>query len=103
MLKMPEIPRAFIEHSKIKYVLSHTIESFCHEEQQAIYIHSILDLPVSDIANFTDLSQNHVVSVLDLYSERLASKLCIFQKAAPYNPNHVLPVSELLFMQDEVG
>jgi len=103
MLKMLQIPRAFIEHSKIRYALSNTIESFCPEEKQAIYIHCVLGLPISDIANFTELSQKHVVDVLGLYSERLASKLHIFQRSAPYNPNDVLPVSELLFMEDEVG
>jgi len=80
-------------------VLSHTIESFGCEEQEAIYVYCILDLPVSDIAKLTELSPNHVANTLMLYSERLAAKLSIFKRAVPYNESDMLPVSEMLLAE----
>jgi len=95
-LKMPEVPRAFISHAKVKHVLCDTVEDFGFEEQEALYFYCFLNLPISEISKSTGLSHNHVVSVLCLYSERLSTKLSIFKKALPYDANDLLPISEIL-------
>ncbi|MCL2392644.1 MAG: hypothetical protein FWC66_08605 [Oscillospiraceae bacterium] len=95
-VEMPDIPSAFIKRDKIKLVLCHTAEEFGHEEQQALYLYCFLQIPVSEIAEKVDLSQNHVKSVLALYLERLTKKLDLFKKALPYDADDVLPVSEIL-------
>jgi len=96
---MPKVPRVFIEHPKIKYVLYHTIDEFDFEEKEAIYFYCILDLPISEIAKIIGISQNHVASALGLYSERLNFKLDVFKKAISYDTNDVLHVSEVLFLE----
>ena len=98
---MPDVPRVYIEHPKIKYVLSHTIEEFDFEEKIAVYFYCFLDLPINEIAELTELSQSRVASVLGLYSERLKFKLGVFKKAISYDVNDMLPVSELLFLEFE--
>ena len=96
---MPKVPRGFIEHPKIKHVLSHTINEFAIEEQVAIFFYCFLDLSVGKIATATELSKTHVISVLGLYSEKLKFKLGIFKKAVPYDASDLLPVSELLVLE----
>ena len=98
-LKMPEIPRAFINHVKVRHILCDTIEDFSHEEREAISAYCILEWPISEISEATKLTENHVVSVLGLYFERLESKLSLFKKALPYNDNDLLQVSEILFLE----
>jgi len=95
---MPEIPKTFFDHAKIRFVLHHTINGFDFEEKIAVYYYCFLNLPISEIAAVTELSENHVASVLGLYSERLKYKIGVFKKAVPYNANDLLPVSELLFL-----
>ena len=97
--KMPPVPRAFINHPKIKYVLYHTINEFDFEEQAAIYYYCFIGLSVSKIAALTELTPNHVASTLNLYSEKLLLRLDIFKKAIPYDTDDLLPVSELLSLQ----
>jgi len=96
---MPQIPRAFVNHTKIKYVLCCTIEDFGYEEKEAIGFFCYLGAPISEISEATGLSQNHIESVICLYSERLATKLDIFKKALPYDTNDLLPVSEILSLE----
>ena len=96
---MPKVPRVFVEYPKIKHELCHTIEEFNFEEKEAIYLYSILNLPISEIAEITALSRTHVMGVLILYSERLRFKLGVFKKAISYNANDLLPVSEVLFLE----
>jgi len=98
---MPEVPRAFITQGKVKLVLCHTVKDFGYEEKQAIYFYCFLNKPIGEIAEKVGLSQAHVVSVLGLYSERLTNKLDLFKKAIPYDPDDLLPVSEIL-LQDYV-
>ena len=57
------------------------IDDFEHEEQIAIYFFCFADLTISEIAQITELSNNHVISALNLYSERLSSRLKILEKA----------------------
>jgi len=95
-VEMPDIPSAFIKRDKIKRVLCHTAEEFGHEEQQALYLYCFLKTSISEIAEKVGLSQNHVKSVLALYSERLVNKLALFKKTIPYDDNDVLPISEIL-------
>ena len=95
-IEMPGIPKAFIKRVKIKLVLCHTAEEFGYEEQQALYLYCFLKTPIEEIAEKVGLSQNHVKSVLVLYSERLANKLNLFKKAIPYDAGDLLPVSEII-------
>jgi len=92
---MPKIPKVFIEHPRVKYELRDTIEAFNVEEQEAICLYCLLDMPISEITEATELSQTHVVSVLILYSERLKFKLGVFKKAMPYNASDLLSISEM--------
>ena len=98
---MPEIPKAFIEHKKAKYVLFDTIDDFGYEEQQAIHSFYITSLPIEEISKVVELSENHVLSVIVLYAERLTSKLDIFKKVLPYNVDDMLQVSEILLQNPE--
>ena len=95
-IEMPGIPRDFIKRGKIKLVLCHTAEEFGYEEQQALYLYYFLKTPVDKVAEKVGLSQNHVKSVLILYSERLANKLDLFKKAIPHDVDDLLSVSEML-------
>ena len=99
MLKMPKIPRAFVEHEKFKDILCTTASIFNQEELEAIHVHCILGLPVNKISKLTELTPNHVASVLGLYSERLELKLRLFKKAIPYDADDLLPVSEILLIE----
>jgi len=95
-LRMPKVPRAFINHAKVKLILFHAAEGFDVEEQQALYFYCFLDAPINEIAGRVGLSQSHVVSVLGLYSERLATQLNLFKKVLPYDSSDLLPISEVL-------
>jgi len=96
---MPQIPRAFINHSKVKHLLCEMIENFGYEERQAIYYFCFLDVSVSEISKVTELTESHIISVLSLYSERLECKINFFKKAMPCNVDDVLPVSEILLQE----
>ena len=101
-LEMPEVPRAFINHDKIKTILCHTAEEFGHEEQLALYFYCYLNASISEISEKVGLSQNHIASVIGLYSERLTSQLNLFKKAMPYDADDTLPVSEILIPQSNI-
>ena len=98
-IKMPKIPRVFIDHKRVKLALYHVIDEFGYEEKIAIYYYCFAGLSIENIALMTELTQEHVTSVLTLYSERLSSKLDIFEKALPYNQDDVLHVSHMLALQ----
>ena len=99
-LEMPKVPRVFIKHERIKFLLCHTAEEFGFEEQQALYFFCYLNAPLSVISEKTGLSQNHVASVLGLYSERLTNQLNLFKRTMSYDANDVLPVNEILIPQN---
>jgi len=94
----PKVPSAFMAHDDIRFVLNETIEGFHPDEKEAIFFFYILDATIHDIAKTTRLMPGHVVSVLNLYAERLESKLCFFKKFVPYNDNESLPADAILFM-----
>lgn len=98
-LKIPEIPRAFIEHAKVKHVLLHTIECFDREEQQAIGCFYYSDLPIEEISKLTELTENHILNVIGLYSERLESRINVFKKCMPYDATDMLQISDILFQE----
>ena len=102
-VKMPKIPKAFIEHPKVKYVFYHIINDFDYEEKVAIYFYCFENLSICEIADLTKLSQNHVASVLNLYGEKLTSKVHFFKQVIPHNANELLPVSEILFPECEMS
>ena len=95
---MPDIPKALLEHPKARYVLYNTIESFEFEEQMAIYLYNILDLPVSEIGSSLSLSQEHVISILTICAERLAFKVDVFKKAVPYT-DEIVHISEVFALE----
>jgi len=94
------IPRAFIEHAKVKHVILHTIEYFDREEQQAIGYFYLSDLSVNDISKMTELTENHILNAMGLYSERLEAKIKVFKKCIPYDAQDMLHVSDILFQQE---
>jgi len=95
---IPAIPRAFTKHSDVKWVLSDTINDFHHDEKQAIFFYCVLGVTIKEIATVTRLTQKHVSSALNLYAERLQSRLCFFKKFVPHNDDESLPASEILFL-----
>jgi len=99
---VPRIPRAFINHDDVKVVLNDTINQFHHEEKEAIFFHCVLGANVQDISQATQLSPVHVASALNLYAERLESRLCFFRKFVPHNNEESLPASALLFLDAPV-
>ncbi|MCL2354282.1 MAG: hypothetical protein FWC69_06620 [Defluviitaleaceae bacterium] len=98
--KTTTIPRAFIEHTKIKYILYHTIEGFNYEEQQAIIYFHFLKLPIKDIAKATDLAENYVLSAIDLHLERLESKINFFKKFVLHDVDDSLQVEDIFFREE---
>lgn len=98
-IKMPKIPTAFVKNSPIDQVLCLTIDEFNFEEQSVIYLYCFINLSVSEITALTKLSTLHVVSILSLYSERLASKLRVFKKAVPYDTADTVSVKEMFELE----
>ena len=95
---IPAIPRAFIKHNDVKLVLNDTINDFHHDEKEAIFFYCVLGVEVNDISEVTRLTPGHVVSALNLYAQRLESRLCFFKKFVPHNDAESLPASEILFL-----
>jgi len=100
MIEQLAVPKAFMQNANAKQVLRDLINDFNFEEKQVIYYYFAMDEPtVADIARITELSVIHVISVLNLYAERLTAKLDFFKKIIDYDVNELLPVSELLFLE----
>ena len=95
-INMPKISQAFLQHDKFKHILHHMIDDFENEEQIAIYFFCFADLTISEIAQITELSKKHVISALNLYSERLTSRLKILEKAIAYDSDEKASIDELL-------
>ena len=96
--RKPTVPRAFVTHHKIKYVVYSLIEHFDREEQQAIgYFYYIDDVSIKDIAERTELTENRVLGSICLYAERLEAKLEFFKRILPYDTNDVLQITDILF------
>jgi len=98
-LRKTSIPKAFIKNDDSRWVLCDIISDFHHNEKQAIYYCTVFDATVEDIAKKIELSPKHVASVLELYSERLESKLDFFKMIMPYDKSELLPISEMLFLE----
>jgi len=95
-LPAPQIPQAFATHPKIMQILNETVYEFNHEEQQAIYYYHFTGLSPGVISRVVDLSEDHVVSALVLYAERLNMKIDLFKKVEPYDESEMLPINEIL-------
>ena len=93
---MPQIPRVLIKNEKISQVLYATAEEFYFEERAVIYLYCLVGFNIEEIAKLTKLPTFYIISTLVLYSQRLVSKLDIFQMAIPYNPTDMAPVCEML-------
>ena len=100
-VNMPKIPEAFIKHHKVKHVFFHIIDDFDYEEKVAIYFYCFENLPISQISGLTKLSQNHVASTLNLYSEKLVEKVQFFKETMPFNADELLTVREILLPECE--
>ena len=96
---MPQIPSAFMDDDDVRFVLSETLKSFQFEEQEAIFFFFVLDAAVQDIAMTTQLMPGHVASVINLYTERLDSRLRFFKRFIPYDHDNILPASDFLLME----
>jgi len=96
---IPLIPSAFTQHRDVKWVLGDTINGFHPEEKQAIFFYCVLGVTIQEIATVTCLTQNHVASALNLYAERLQSRLHFFKKFVPHDEAESLPASEILFLE----
>lgn len=99
-LRAATIPRAFIEHNKIKYILHHIIDGFNHEEQQAIIYFYFSELSIKDIAKATYLTEDYVLSVINLYLQRLESKINFFKRFVLYDVNDLLSVEDMFLQED---
>jgi len=91
-----QIPRAFSLHHKIMEVLYATVEEFNPEEQQAIYYHYYLELSPRTISKTLELTEQHVISALGLYAERLANRINLFKRTMPHDDNDMMQASEIL-------
>ncbi|MCL2367259.1 MAG: hypothetical protein FWC75_09530 [Oscillospiraceae bacterium] len=96
---MPKVPKAFIKNRTAKRILSHMADEFDFEEQQAIYYYCFLDVTITDIAKATELTEDHVLSVLSLYSERLSNKLSFLKKTLPHDAGDLSDVKEILLQE----
>jgi len=94
------VPRTFIQDCGTKNVLGDIINDFNFEEKQAIYYYFGTDCAsIDEISKVTELSQNHTLSVLNLYWERLSLKLDFFKKIIHYDQDDLLLISDLLFLE----
>jgi len=98
-IDMPKVPKAFLTHDKIKYVVYHIIDDFSYEEQLAIYFHCFADIPIGQIAALIELSPKHVTSALNLYSDRLVFTIWLLGKTVSHCPNDVADIGELLSLE----
>lgn len=98
-ITMPKIPKAFIDNYPVSQILYLTINEFNSEEQAVIYLYCMIKLPISEITDLTELSHLHIISTLLLYSEKLAFKLGIFEKAVPHNINEFVSVGEMFELE----
>jgi len=98
-IKIPKIPKAFIDNSQISQTLCLTINEFSFEEQTVIYLYYLVKLSVEEIANLTELSTLHIESTLVLYSKKLTFKLGVYKKAVPYNDTDLLTIGEMLELE----
>ena len=99
LLKQKKLPKAFLSNIDIKYILCDIINGFDHEERQAIYLYSLLDITLDEISQVTGISKKHVASAISLYFERLMSKIRFFQSFMSYNGNELLSISEVLLLE----
>ncbi|MCL2425353.1 MAG: hypothetical protein FWD05_03340 [Oscillospiraceae bacterium] len=99
-LKNCNIPKAFIQEESSKLFLCNLIENFNFEEKQAIYYCTVVDnASIDEIAKKIELTPEHVIGVLLIYSERLKYKLNFFKKIMPYDENDTIPLEEMLFIE----
>ena len=95
-LSTSQIPREFIDHSRIGQVLHHVISEFNPEEQAVIYLYHLVKLPIDEIVTLTELANIYVVSILVMYSQKLTAKVELFKEALPYDKDNLVSVGELL-------
>lgn len=94
--KIPKIPQTLVIHPKISLVLFHVITEFNYEEQNAIYLFCLEEIPIKKIEVLTGMTKRRIESTLMLYAERLAIKLEIFCKAIDCKGDDMLSAGCLL-------
>lgn len=102
-VKMPKVPNAFLKSYLVNKALCLVIDGFTAEEQTVIYLYCVGKQPISEIVNLTELTFPHVISILMLYSEKLAFKIDIFKKALSYDANELVSVGEMLELESMSG
>jgi len=98
-IEIPQISESLLNNSLISQLLFMTINEFTFEEKTVIYLYCFVELPISEIANLTELDTSYIEGILTIYSERLAFKLGILKKAAFYDTSHQVPIKELFEME----
>ena len=98
-LKSLKIPKSFMNHDDISFLMHEVLNDFSYEERQVIYFYCISDISIDDIAKATKLSKEYVVSVLSLYLERLNIKLHFFKSFMYYGEEDFLLVGEMLLSE----
>jgi len=99
--KMPKVPRVLMEHPQINYLINAIIEDFNPEEQQAIILYHVGDIPISELETLTGLSSDRIISVVVLHAERLASTIDLLKKAINCDDDDALPIGEVLLYGHE--
>ncbi|MCL2353161.1 MAG: hypothetical protein FWC69_00860 [Defluviitaleaceae bacterium] len=98
-LKSIKIPKSFIDHDDIRYLMYDLLNDFNYEEKQAIYFYCILDVSISDVAKAVQLSKEYVIIVLNLYLEKLNIKLSFFKSFMYYEEEDFLLIDEMLLSE----
>jgi len=101
-LKSIKIPKSFVDHDDIRYLIRDLLNDFNHEERQAIYFYCILDLSIDDVAKAVQLSKEYVIIILNLYLERLNIKLSFFKSFMYYKEEDFLLIDEML-LSEQMG
>ena len=96
-LKQYEIPKAYITDTDTHIILRALMDDFDFEEKQALYYYVNIDSSIEEIAQISGLSCTHVVSILNLYRERLEYKLDFLKKVKPHEADEMLPLCILLY------
>lgn len=95
---IPKIPSQFLNNPLISQVLASTLQEFNFEEQAAIFLYCVIDLPIKEISEKIELSILYVTSTLVLFSEKLSFKLGVFEGAVS-NVGSKVSIKELFQLE----
>jgi len=98
--KIPCIPRAFIQNSRVGQVLFSTLNEFNFEERTILYLYLVLYRMVEEIVDLTGRDKNYISGTIILFSEKLIQKVEIFKKALTYNNRDQLSIEEFFQLKE---